>query len=120
MRSTQYQRVIPRDLFNEAKLLKCIGQLCLHIHDGLTPVKMSIEETGEPFEIGLLEDGFLCILNLNISIKDKVFTFKTTYNSKSNYPLYVEHDYCDYDVFDEKGKFTQTFIDFCNSIKSTI
>ncbi len=113
---TEYQRVIPRDLFNEAKLLKCIGQLCLLIHDGLTPVKMSVEETGEAFEIGLLEDGFLCILNLDISIKDQVFTFKTTYNSKANYPLYLEYDYCDYEVFDDKGKFTQTFIDFCNSV----
>ena len=24
-----YQRVIPRDLFNEAKLLKCLGHVCL-------------------------------------------------------------------------------------------
>lgn len=28
-----YQRVIPRDVFNEAKLLKCLGQLCLLIED---------------------------------------------------------------------------------------
>ena len=29
-----YRRVLPRDLFNEAKLLKCLGQLALIIHDG--------------------------------------------------------------------------------------
>lgn len=114
----EYQRVIPRDLFNESKLLKCIGQLCLKIHDNQTPVKMSVEQNqeGEPFEIGLLEEGALCILNLNISIQDKVFIFKTTYNSKANYPLYLDYDYCDYEVFDDKGEFTQTFIDFCNSV----
>lgn len=33
----EYQRVIPRDLFNEAKLLKCLGRLSLFIHDGKSP-----------------------------------------------------------------------------------
>lgn len=32
--TSSYRRVLPRDLFNEAKLLKCLGQLSLMIHDG--------------------------------------------------------------------------------------
>lgn len=28
-----YQREIPRDLFNEANLLKCLGQISLIAHD---------------------------------------------------------------------------------------
>lgn len=112
-----YVRVIPRDLFNEAKLLKCIGRLILLIHDNVTPVKMSfIEKTeGEPFTIGLMEEGSLTIANLEICINDVPYTFKTTYNSKANYPLYVDHDYCDYEVFTETGAFSPEFYSFCKN-----
>lgn len=117
MRTTTYQRVLPRDLFNESKLLKCIGRLCLLIHDRLTPCKMTFDDTGEPFEIDQLPDGELTIVNIHITIKRAIFLFKTKYNSKANYPLYLEYDYCDYLVFDEAGEFTQDFIDFCKTVK---
>lgn len=110
-----YTRVLPRDLFNESKLLKCIGRLCLLILDGLTPVPMSYDETGEPFRIALNEEGSLTIQNLPIYIKGKIFEFKTIYNSKANYPLYVEFDYVDYLVFDEQGNFDKEFIAFVNT-----
>lgn len=113
---TTYQRVIPRDLFNESKLLKCIGRLCLLIHDNLTPCKMSFNDDIDSFEIGLMDDGHLAIANLDIKIKGKVYLFKTQYNSKSNYPLLVEKDYCEYRVFDESGNWDDEFIDFCNSL----
>lgn len=32
-----YTRVLPRDAFNEANLLKCIGQISLLINDGFAP-----------------------------------------------------------------------------------
>jgi hypothetical protein len=115
--NSNYIRVIPRDLFNEAKLLKCMGQLCLLIHDRLTPVEMSFNEPEEPFEIALMDEGALTITNLHVKIKGKVFLFKTTYNSKSNYPLYLEYDYCDYPVFTEKGDFDEEFIEFCKIVK---
>lgn len=118
--NTQYQRVIPRDLFNESKLLKCVGRLCLLIHDGLTPVKMSIaDEDIEQFEIGLLDDYFLTVANLDIFIDGIPFLFKTTYNSTANYPLYLEHEYCDYLVFDESGNFADEFINFCKELELT-
>ncbi len=114
----KYMRVIPRDLFNEAKLLKCIGLLCLKIHDRQTPVQMGIIETGKAFSIGLNEEGSLTITNLDILIKGQKFIFKTTYNSKSNFPLFVEtYDCAEYTVFNEVGEFDQEFIDFCKTIK---
>lgn len=60
--SADYGRVIPRDLFNEAKLLKCMGQLCLRIHnnDNL-PAKMSADHDGSPFKIDLMDEGSLTI-----------------------------------------------------------
>lgn len=115
--NTDYIRVIPRDLFNEGKLLKCMGRLCLLIHDRQTPALMSVGEIEEPFIIGLMDEGSLTITNLEIKIKKKEFLFKTTYNSKSSYPLYVEHEYVDYLVFNEDGHFSDDFINFCKTIK---
>ena len=115
-----YTRVIPRDLFNESKLLKCMGRLSLLILDNNTPVPMSIEHNGEPFEVALLDEGALIISNLHVSIHDKIFTFKTTYNSKANYPLFLERDYCDYLVFDEQGNWSNEFVDFCEIMTDII
>lgn len=116
--NTQYTRVIPRDLFNESKLLKCIGRLILLIHDNVNlPSPMSFHHDDEPFNIGLLDDGTLTITNINIWIKKKQFLFKTIYNSKSNYPLYVQdNNYTDYRVFDENGNFENEFVNFCKTI----
>ena len=114
--NTNYQRVIPRDFFNEAKLLKCMGVISLSILDSKAPCVMNIEESGEPFSIGLMDCGHLTVGNYELTIKETPVILKSTYNSKSNYPLLVEYDYCDYTVFDENGEFTDEFIDFCESI----
>jgi hypothetical protein len=118
-----YSRVLPRDLFNEAKLLNCMGRLCLLITDDLTPVKMFMDESGEPFKIGLLQDGSLTIDNLTIKINGKYgkpCRFKTTYNSRSPSPLYVQDgtgdQYTDILVFEDDGEFSQDFIDFCKKL----
>jgi hypothetical protein len=115
----EYTRVLPRDLFNEAKLLKCIGRLCLLIHDNLTPVPMSFEDSFDPwegFQVALLEEGALTILNIEIKIKGKPFLFKTTYNSKANFPLYLQYEYVDYPVFDTDGNFDPEFVAFCETV----
>lgn len=117
MWTDNYIRVIPRDLFNEAKLLKCLGQLCLNIHNGTIPCKITVEENGSPFDIRLLDEGALIIDNLTFKIKGIRCYFKTTYNSKSNYPLHCEHNDCEYLVFDEQGNFDEEFIQFCKTIK---
>lgn len=111
-----YVRVLPRDLFNEAKLLKCLGQLCLHIHDQLTPVPMSFEHDGEAFEVCLDEDQHLYVYNLEFKINDKVFCFGTPYNSKDSYPLHIcFDDYTYIRVFNESGEWTSEFIDHFKS-----
>lgn len=112
----KYERVIPRDLFNESKLLKCIGRIALLILDNATPVKMDMEESGKPFKVGLLDDGYLVITNYEITIKGTPYTFKCQYNSKSNYNLFVEHEYCEYLVFDESGNFDIEFLEFITTL----
>lgn len=114
--TTEYKRVIPRDLFNEAKLLKCIGQVCLNILDNKTPVEMKIYSDQEPFDIQLMKDGSLIVMNVEISIKNKFYIFSTTYNSKANYPLYVEFNDIDYEVFNDDGTWSEDFINFCKNI----
>lgn len=111
-----YTRVIPRDFFNEAKLLKCMGLLALKILDGLTPCEISIEENGESFNIELSDEGSLFISNYNVIVKNTVCHFKTTYNAKGNYPFYCEYDYTDYLVFDENGDWHPNFIEFIKTL----
>lgn len=116
--ATTYKRVCPRDLFNESKLLKCVGRLCLKILDGMTPVPMKYnDENTHGFKVEQDGTGNLFIANLPISIKGKRYKFHTTYNCKSNYPLFVEtEDYCEYLVFDETGEFTEEFIEFTKTL----
>lgn len=89
-----YQRVIPRDLFNESKLLKCIGQVSLLIHDGIdkagnrTPEGLTINQEGDAFSIALHDDGYLILLNVSIEYLEESLTLGTIYNSKEPYPLY--------------------------------
>ncbi len=112
-----YNRVIPRDLFNEGKLLKCMGRLILLILDGRTPVKMGYDEIDEPFEIELLDEGSLTISNLDVSIKKKKVIFKTTYNSKEPYPLFCGQDETEsIEVLTDEGEFTEEFITYCKQL----
>ena len=115
-----YTRVIPRDFFNEAKLLKCMGQLSLKILDGLLPdgVSIQINENGEPFEICQTDDGRLFIANYETTVNDVYVSMSTTYNSKENYPLICYHDDVETTVFDEKGDFTDEFTVLCHEIAS--
>jgi hypothetical protein len=114
--SISYDRVIPRDLFNEAKLLKCIGRLCLLIHDGKTPIPITFDHDGGEFRISMTNDGSLIITNIEFSINNQPYYFKTTYNSKSNYPLYMEYEDVDYLVFDESGEFDKEFLDIIKEL----
>jgi len=72
-----YSRVIPRDFFNEAKLLKCMGQLSLAILDGMTPegITITVEETGEPFQIELDDDGYLYLTNYEMFVNGRAVAF---------------------------------------------
>jgi len=104
-----YQRVIPRDLFNESKLLKCMGQLALLIHDG--EINLKIEHNGQPFEIRQRqEDGGLYIENLKITTHQQELTLYTSYNSKENYPLlHMTPDNQEIQVFNNDGTLTNEF-----------
>lgn len=97
-----YQRVIPRDLFNEANLLKCYGQLALLIHDYKFPTNPRLEleptlnvndwgdETQDSsFRIEQDDDGGLCIVNLNLYVNDRLCSLRRPLNARQSFPLYL-------------------------------
>jgi hypothetical protein len=115
-----YQRVIPRDLFNEAKLLKCLGQLSLILHDGVG-VRWPLELTQldeHSFDIDQRDsDGGLVCNSLRLTLKGETVTLYTAYNSKGSYPLIFEDDATGEtgSVFTDDGKLDTEFTEYCDS-----
>ena len=107
-----YTRVIPRDFFNEAKLLKCMGHLSVKIIDNFLPenIKIFIEECGDEFKIRQLDSGELWVSNYDTTVNSVPVRFCSAYNSKSNFPLFCEDGDEYVLVFDEDGNFTEEFI----------
>lgn len=135
-----YTRVLPRDLFNEAKLLKCLGQLALNIHDGCAG-SLEVKHTGAPFHIkqdpsdgSFYEAGieWYCWIPVRPGDSpgsyDRVFSrswqmqlfFHTPLNSKDGYPLYVaykddtgDHEFA---VFTDDGMMTDEFCELITRV----
>ena len=101
-----YLRVIPRDLFNEAKLLKCLGRVCLFIYYAKLPGLESVLEDEESgFKINQNNyTGDFYIENLYFFDENGTpVHFYTKCNAKDNYPLMMEYKGQEYIVFDEIG-----------------
>lgn len=112
-----YTRVIPRDLFNEAKLLKCLGKLALYIHDaeeGCAKVlELYQEEEGQAFKIKQCpHTGDLFCSNLHLlSEIHRTVPLTSKYNSKDDpWPLWFHTDEESEKVFTEIGAFSPEFM----------
>lgn len=126
-----YEHVLPRDLFNEAKLLKCLGQLALIIHDGKDKNNVRVpdleicnpDESREGFIIDLdVNTGQLYCSNLVFCFKGVPLSLGTFYNSTSPYPIYFEVPCEDgnlYEglVFNDDGTLHDLFIAFMKDFK---
>jgi len=85
-----YKRVVPRDLFNEAKLLKCLGRIQILIED--RKLMLESEFDGDRFLIEQDDsDGSLFCTNLKFTLGDQEIYFFTDYNSKLNYPIIARY-----------------------------
>ena len=113
-----YQRVIPRDLFNESKLLKCLGQLALTIHEGIGPKGLKADHQGDEFRINQRagDGGLFVEIGLQFMAGEYELTLYTSYNSKDPYPLICEtwpdYEFSETYVFDDDGKITDEFRDY--------
>ena len=101
-----YERVIPRDLFNESKLLKCMGRLVLLVHDGAVP-GLDLWHDGGPFNIVQDEnDGSISVSNVHLS----GMRLHTPVNCREPWPLVlVTDDWEEIAVFEDDGQLTEAF-----------
>ena len=115
-----YQRVIPRDLFNEAKLLKCLGQLSLIAHDGLHPeLSLEVKHHSERFDIEQRPQCGGLYANVRVWAGDTPLVVYSAYNSKSPFPLLCETDDGEINVFEDDGSLTEDFKQFCLKCRDT-
>lgn len=129
MKPFGYTRVVPRDLFNESKLLKCLGQLVLLIHDGMAPPKLSYEHVNHE-GIGFVicqdyDSGDIWCANVRFNIGNRPLHVVNPLNSREPYPLVCQTVITEdedgepleesewVDVFTDDGKLTAEFIERC-------
>jgi len=100
-------RVLPRDAFNDANLLKCIGALWIAL-EGKPGVEWEYE--GEAFDIQQDEsDGSTFVANVTLYIYDEPVNLTRPLNSRDPYPLYaIGHDE-ELRVFTDTGQLTEGF-----------
>lgn len=100
-----YHRVVPRDLFNEASLLKCLGRLALMIEDQVV-AGLGYEYDGTPFQIEQNpSNGAIYCTNLQFFCDGEPMELIRPLNSREPYPLYWMIDDNAVPVFDDRGGF---------------
>ena len=90
---TNYVRVIPRDLFNEAKLLKCLGQLYIESErsSGWLEIEHIDEGSGGGWEIVQnQDDGSISVANIMVTVYGEPVAMYTPLNAREAYPLYAQ------------------------------
>lgn len=86
-----YRRVIPRDLFNEANLLKCYGQLWLELEKLGLQDYLDHHATDEQFRIRQSSaDGSLTIQNVILVVRGRMIHLRRPLNARSPYPLWAD------------------------------
>jgi hypothetical protein len=113
-----YIRVIPRDLFNEADLLKCLGKLWINLesagfsnHDAR--LAFDPGNDGQPFDIRLDEsDGSISVRNVALSIGGEEWHLSRPLNSRAAWPLLCQDSEGELDairVFTDEGSLSDEF-----------
>lgn len=108
-----YTRVIPRDLFNEANLLKCYGRLWICL-EGRMGRGIEMPEDVDRFEIAQRpEDGWTYIANVPLTIRGVSYRLLRPLNTREPWPLYAEEignpDAEAVEVFDADGNLSEAF-----------
>lgn len=107
-----YIRVIPRDLFNESNLLKCLGKLALLVENKAAP-NLSYYYDHKPFNIVQNEaSGGLQCLNVTFYTLKQDLILERPLNSRESWPLYVLTEQEDYPVFNSQGNLENSLLDF--------
>lgn len=121
----EYMRVIPRDLFNEAKLLKGWGCIALMVHNEIQPEGVTLEHNTEEhpgFDIAQDPDSAdLYITNLVLKLYGEKIDIKSSYNSKTPNTLFFTGEIMGHegDVLTDDGKFSSDFLSYCSTVKAS-
>jgi hypothetical protein len=111
---SNYYRVIPRDLFNEANLLKCYGQIYLNL-ERLNLPGVELVHDDEAFDIEQsCDDGSTFIVNVALMVRGFHAPLFRPLNSRDAWPLYMATDEDDIAVFNDDGAFSEEMLRFLN------
>ena len=114
-----YHRVIPRDLFNEAKLLKCLGRLIILRGEQGLRLRFRHRSPRKGFQICMSDSGDLFCRNLIVGVArwggvERV-EISLPSNSRSPWPLeFIDSSGGVDSVFKDDGSLSTEFIDFIN------
>ena len=104
-----YYRILPRDAFNDANLLKCMAKLTMLIEDGKIPW-LTFTYDNKPFNIQQNpHDGNTYVANISIYCKHDdagPLILTRPMNSREPWPLYIESEHGGvFPVFSAEGEF---------------
>lgn len=112
-----YDRVVPRDLFNEADLLKCMGRLSIALGGTQGHCARIVEDSVPEFRIGQdPSSGSIEVANLTFEVAGIRHRLVRPLNSREAWPLRVEavdpaSDFESLPVFDDDGSLSDDFAD---------
>lgn len=111
-----YLRVIPRDLFNEANLLKCYGKLYLNLENlGSHTAELVHVRTREQFDVRQDQsDGSTTIANVCLMVRGREVPLFRHLNNRGEWPLHAHPDPEEdaFPVFNENGMFSAEMLSF--------
>ncbi len=109
-------RVLPRDLFSEAKLLKCLGKVVLAlVDDMLQGIAYEHVDNDRGFLIRQdMSSGDLRCENLRFFHQRRMLDFHLPYGNQEPWPLICTLPLTDEEVsvFDDNGSFTPEFLQY--------
>lgn len=106
-----YGRVIPRDLFNDANLLKCYGALYIALENN-DSLDITMDHHDDTFDIEQTEDGGTYIANIVVSFQGEPMRLERPMNSRKSYPLiWITEDWEYIDIFNDNGTFSAEFLE---------
>lgn len=114
-----YLRVIPRDLFNEANLLKCLGQLYLELERVNIPNAKLVHDH-ESFDVGQdSNDGSISAHNVILVTNGVPYFLWRPLNSREPWPLYIKEvgNGNEISVFNQSGALSDHMHKFLKGIE---
>ena len=107
-----YTRVIPRDLFNEAGLLKSLGRLVIALGETDGHVARFAQEQLDGFDVSQdPSDGSIEVTNLDFMIGGERWALRRSLNSRASYGLWAVLGDEEVDVLEEDGTLTADFLE---------